>query len=112
MSRVAPVPPRDHVAAELAAWAADVRTTRTAIVDLVAGGARLASLPSCVEPLGTPLASGPEVLAITRIGTLAVARPGAGKVATRRQLAALGIDELTAYGDVTSNQLDQLDAAS
>ncbi len=83
---------------------------RAAIVQLVTGGAPLTSLPTLVEGLGTPRASGPEVLAATRIGALAVSRPGAGKVATRRQLAALGVDELAAYGDVPLEKLAELDA--
>ncbi len=96
--------------ATAAAWAHDVRETRAAIVRLVTDGVPLASLPSRVEGLGTRRASGPEVLAATRIGTLAVSRPRAGKVATRRQLAALGIDELAAYGDVPLEKLIELDA--
>lgn len=105
-------PAGDAAAVAASAWAADVRESRAAILELVAGGAPLASLPDLVEHLGTSLAPGPEVLAATRIGTLAVARPGAGKVATRRLLAALGIAELTPYGEVPLDTLTELDAGS
>lgn len=111
MSSVVPVPADGHAAAEVAAWAADVRATRAAIVRLVRDGAPLASLRTKAEHLGTSLAPGPEVLYATRIGTLAVARQGAGKVATRRQLARLGIDELAAYGDLPGTLIDALDVA-
>jgi len=109
---VVPVSLDDPAAAEALAWAEEVRATRRVIVELVSGGAPLASLPGLAADLGTPRARGGEVLAATRIGVLAVARPDAGKVATRRRLAALGLDELTAFGEIPAALLEALDSTT
>lgn len=105
--------------ADAAAWAEEVRLARRRIIESVSAGTPLSSLAESVaESVAVGTGAGPhdvEVLAETRILVLCEARPGAGKVASRRALAAHGVEELARFADVAASvlaALDQVEAAS